>query len=58
MDSAWKQDSVRAWKMLENAAESPLSTAPKMIAGNHFTRDDEDLRSENALSATSLGYHS
>ena len=35
--------------MLENAAESPPSTAPMMMASDHFIREDEDLRSENAL---------
>ena len=35
--------------MLENAAESPPSTAPMMMAGHHFIRENGGLRSENAL---------
>ena len=37
----------------ENAARegSPQSTAPKMMAGNHFVRENEKARSENAVLA-------
>ncbi|MBL6961954.1 MAG: hypothetical protein ISR59_12680 [Anaerolineales bacterium] len=47
MDSVWEQERLEAslsWptgqgKMLENAAESPASSAPKMKACHHFIRE-------------------
>ena len=50
-------DSFVPRKMLEQAAESPPSTAPMMMASNQFIRKDEDLRPENALLACVLIAH-
>jgi hypothetical protein len=38
----------------ENAAESPASSAPMMMASDHFMREDENVRPENALLARFL----
>ena len=35
--------------MLLEAADSHKSTAPMMMASDHFIREDADLRPENAL---------
>jgi hypothetical protein len=51
VDSAWELKKLEARKMLVNRAESPPSTAPMMIANDHFIQEDEDLRPENALLA-------
>jgi len=39
VDSAWEQEKLEARKMLENAAESPASSAPKKIARSFYTRE-------------------
>ena len=49
VDSVREQEELEARKMLENGDESHLSSAPMMIASNHFIRKDEDLRPENAV---------
>jgi hypothetical protein len=36
VDSAWEQEKLEARKMLENAAESHTSGAPKKMAGPSF----------------------
>jgi len=55
VDNAWEQKKLEARKMLENAAESHLSSAPMMMAGYHFIQENGDLRSENALLGSFLG---
>jgi len=35
--------------MLENGDESHLSSAPMMMASDHFIQENGDLRSENAV---------
>jgi len=35
VDNAWEQEKLEARKMLENAAESPPSGAPRTWAGAH-----------------------
>jgi len=40
---------LEARKILESAAESPPSAAPMMMANDHFIREDEIVRPENAL---------
>jgi hypothetical protein len=49
VDNAWEQEKLEARKLLENAAETHTSTAPNMMASDHFMREDENLRPENAL---------
>jgi hypothetical protein len=39
VDSVWEQKKLEAKKMLENAAESPASSAPEKIARDHFIRE-------------------
>jgi len=41
VESAWEQKKPEARKMLEKAAESPASSAPKKIAGDHFIREKQ-----------------
>ena len=36
VDSAWEQEKLQARKMLENAAESPASSAPEKMSGPSF----------------------
>ena len=57
VDYAWEQEKLEARKMLENAAESHTSGAPKKIAGDHFIREDEDPRPENALLGVLKPHH-
>jgi len=40
VEAAWEQRKLEARKILENAAESPASSAPKKMAGHHFSRKD------------------
>jgi hypothetical protein len=49
VDSVWEQEKLEARKMFVNRADSHTSTAPMMMASDHFIREDEDLRPENAL---------
>ena len=51
VDSAWEQRKLEARKMLVNRADSPASSAPMMMAGDHFIQEDEGLRPENAVLA-------
>jgi len=41
VDSAWEQRKLEARKILENAAESPASSAPEKIARDHFIREKQ-----------------
>ncbi|MBI5054291.1 MAG: hypothetical protein HZB52_13645 [Chloroflexi bacterium] len=50
VDSVWQQEKPEARKMLENAAESPASSAPMMSAAL-ILYGKTWLRSENALLA-------
>jgi len=55
VDNAWEQEKLEARKMLVNRAESPASSAPMMIAGDHFIRENQKKAgSENALLASLL----
>jgi hypothetical protein len=39
VDNAWEQEKLEARKMLENAADSHTSGAPKKMASHHFIRE-------------------
>jgi len=44
VDNAWEQEKPEARKMLENAAESHTSGAPKKIARDHFIREKRERK--------------
>jgi len=49
VDSVWEQEKPEAREMLENAAESHLSGAPKKIAGDHFIREKQECNGKSIL---------
>jgi len=48
VDSAWEQKKLEARKMLENAAESPASSAPSKIS-HHFIREKQGRMSRQGF---------
>ena len=53
-DSLWEQEKLDTRIILENGDESHQSSAPMMMASDHFIQEDEGLRPENALLAAAL----
>jgi hypothetical protein len=49
VDKVREQKKIEARKLRENGDESHLSSAPHKIAGDHFLREDENLRPENSV---------